>query len=86
MDQTEVKISVKTPNGKIKRILSTHSDFEELKRDIEIFLKETDEAIKAGQKVQITCSKCCNSISFKDCFKLKNKTNVKTGDNKLSIV
>ena len=82
MDESKVKINIKTPSGNIKRTLSSHRNIDELQRDINIFLKEVEEAVEAGKQINITCSKCCNKFSFKNCF----KTKVKTGDNKLSIV
>ena len=85
MSLDEIKIKIKTPNGKLERtITKENKNIEELIKELSIFIKESEEAIKQGQKVYIKCSNCCSGFSIKNCFKLKNK--VKTGDNNLSIV
>ena len=61
MDESTVEIKVKTQTGaKIKRTISTHNNVEDLIKQINQFVQETDEVIKAGTELKITCSKCCN--------------------------
>ena len=61
MDESTVEIKVKTQAGaKIKRTISTHNNVEDLIKQINQFVQETDEVIKAGTELKITCSKCCN--------------------------
>lgn len=76
------KIKINTPGGNIRRVITDHEDIDDLRRQIDIFLKETEEAIKAGKNLSITCSSCCNGMKFKNCFKSK----IKTGDNKLTPI
>jgi len=76
------KIKIKTEHGEIKRTITDHSDINELRQQIDIFLKETQEAIDEGRKLNIMCSSCCNGIKLKNCF----KSNIKTGDNKLTPI
>lgn len=76
------KIKIMTPSGEIKRVITNHADINDLRQQIDIFLKEADEAIKAGHQLSITCSSCCNGIKFKNCFKSK----IKTGDNKVTAI
>lgn len=83
MDKTSVKIKIKThDNKKIERTITNHKGLEDLKNQIEIFLKESNEAIITGHQLSVVCSTCCNGISLKNCL----KTTIKTGNNKLSIV
>lgn len=84
MNNSKVKIKIITPNNhKVSRTISGHSDIDDLKNQIDLFIKETNEAITAGKQLSVTCSKCCNNISFSNCLKIKTK--VKTGDNNLSM-
>ena len=81
MDKSSVKLSIITPDGaKLKRTITEHDNIEELLSHIEEFIKETNEAIESGKTLTITCSKCCNGISFKNCVSScfsGNKTDVK---------
>ena len=83
MYDSTVEIKVKTQAGsKIKRTISTHNDVEDLIKQINQFVQETDEVIKAGTELKVTCSKCCNGL---ECFKFKTKVKVKADGNNVSI-
>lgn len=69
MDKSKIKLSIQTPNGvKLRRTITEHNNTEELIKHIEKFINETNEAISSGKELSITCSKCCNGLSFKNCF------------------
>lgn len=85
MEHSKIKISIKTPDGKkIKRTITNHTDIDDLHEQFKLFIKETEDVIKVGKNITVTCSSCCNGLSFKKCFKFKNK--VKAGDVDVGIV
>jgi len=83
MEKSKVKIHVITQNGgTVSRTISDHKNVDDLYDQLKIFIKESHEAIDAGKVVAVTCSSCCNGISFKNCFKSK----VKARDTKVSVI
>lgn len=83
MEKSKVKIHVTTPEGgTVSRTITNHKNIDDLYDQLKIFIKESHEAIDAGTVVAVTCSKCCNGISFKNCFRAK----IKAGDVKASAV
>jgi len=82
MEKSKVKIHVTTPSGKkIKRTITNHTSIEDLNEQLNVFIKETSEAIESAKKITVTCSSCCNGLKYKNCF----KTKIKTGDNELNV-
>ena len=60
-------------HSKAQKKIWKHNDVEDLIKQINQFVQETDEIIKAGSELKITCSKCCNGL---ECFKFKTKVKV----------
>ena len=94
MDDSEVQIKISTPNsGSIKKTITDHTDMEDLIKQMQQFVEDSNNVINSGERLSVTCSKCCVGISFSNCFKasMKNKvkvktkikTDVKTGDNSI---
>jgi len=58
MDKSQIEIKVNSEHGKIKRTITDHTDIHDLMQQIDAFIKETDEAIKAGKRLSVSC---CNN-------------------------
>lgn len=84
MEKSTVSIKINHPeSGKVKKTITDHNDLAELLEQIQI-MQESEEVIKAGENLSVTCSSCCNNLKLTDCFKAKTKVDAK--DNKVSVV